>query len=268
MNKYKLAIIGSGSLGSIIGKVVAQDMSEKYEILGVLSGRRENAIKLADEIGCRAYKTLAEIIDDRPDYVIEATSPGVFKEIGVEILASGISLIPLSVGALADKEFYNNVKETALENNCRVHIPPGAVGGFDVLGASMLMEDGDVSITTEKSPESLEGAPFLKNKELSKEKTEELFSGYAKEAIEHFPKNVNVAVATALATTGVENTRVLINSIPGSKSNKHTIKLKAETVNVTIAIETMPSKDNPKSSALAAYSVIGLLKNLVAPIAF
>src|SRR5699024_7964930 len=133
---------------------------------------------------------------------------------------------------------------------------------------SMLMEDGDVSITTEKSPGSLEGAPFLKNKELSKEKTEEIFSGYAKEAIEHFPKNVNVAVATALATTGVENTKVLIKSIPGSQSNKHTIKLKAETVNVTIAIETMPSKDNPKSSALAAYSVIALLKNLISPIAF
>jgi len=268
VNKYTLAIIGSGSLGSIIGNVVAQDMSVEYEILGVLSGRTENAVKLADEIGGRAYKTLDEIIDDKPDYIIEAASPDVFKDIGVEILANGISIIPLSVGALADEEFYNSVKETAVKNNSRVHIPPGAVGGFDVLRASMLMEDGNVSITTAKSPESLEGAPFLKNRALSKEKAEEIFSGYAKEAIEHFPKNVNVAVATALATTGVENTKVLIKSIPGSQSNKHTIKLKAETVNVTIAIETMPSKDNPKSSALAAYSVIALLKNLISPIAF
>ena len=268
MNKYKLAIIGSGSLGSIIAKVIAQDMSEDYEILGVLSGRIENAIKLADEIGCRAYKTLDDIIDDRPDYIIEAASPNVFKDIGLEILANGINLIPLSVGALADTEFYNRVKEMATENKCRVHIPPGAVGGFDVLRASMLMEDGKVSITTEKSPESLDGAPFLKNKDLSKEKIQEVFSGYAQQAIEHFPKNVNVAVATALATTGVENTKVFINSSPGSKRNKHTIKLMAETVNVTIAIETIPSKNNPRSSTLAAYSVIGLLKNLKSPIVF
>lgn|SRR5690554_1951655 len=268
MKKYKLAIIGSGSLGSIIGKVVSRDLSEEYEILGVLSGRIENAIKLADEIGCKAYKTLDEIIDDKPDYVIEAASPDVFKDIGVELLANGINVIPLSVGALADQTFYENVKKTAIENTSRVHLPAGAIGGLDVLRASMLMEDGEVSITTDKSPESLYGAPILKGRKLSEEKAEEIFNGFAKEAIEHFPENVNVAVATALAASGVENTKVSINSIPGLKSNKHEIKLRGETVDVTIQIETTPSEDNPKSSTLAAYSVISLLENLVSPIAF
>ena len=268
MKKYKLAIIGSGSLGSIIGRVVSKDLQEEYEILGVLSGRVENAIRLADEINCKAYKSLDEMIDDAPDYIIEATFPDVLKEIGVKILANGINLIPLSVGALADKEFYDKVKETASENKCRVHIPSGAVGGFDVLCASMLMGDAAVSITTEKSPESLNGAPFLKGRKLSEEKAEEVFSGFAMEAIEHFPENVNVAVTTALATTGVENTKVAIRSIPGFESNKHEIELDGETVHVTVIIETKPSKDNPKSSALAAYSVISLLQNLVSPIAF
>lgn len=268
MKKYKLAIIGSGSLGSIIGKTVAQDMKEEYEILGVLSGRNENAIKLADEIGCIAYKTLEEIINDKPDYIVEAATPGVFKDIGIEILKNGISIIPLSVGALADKEFHDIVKQTAVENNCRVHLPAGAVGGFDVLKASTLMGDGDVSITTEKSPKSLVGAPFLKNRKLSKEKSEKIFKGSAKEAINHFPKNVNVAVATALATVGVDNTKVIIKSVPGSESNKHTIKFKAETVNINLSIETTPSQDNPKSSSLAAYSVIALLKNIASPITF
>ncbi|MFA6360547.1 MAG: NUMOD3 domain-containing DNA-binding protein, partial [Dysgonamonadaceae bacterium] len=169
MKKYKLAIIGSGSLGSIIGRVVSKDLSEEYEILGVLSGKIENAIKLAEEIDCKAYKTLDDVIDDQPDYIIEAASPDLFKDIGIKILANGINLIPLSVGALADKEFYNNVKETASKNNCRVHIPAGAVGGLDVLRASMLMEDAEVTITTEKSPESLNGAPFLKGRKLSEE---------------------------------------------------------------------------------------------------
>lgn len=268
MKKYKLAIIGSGSLGSIIGKVVSQKLSEKYEIIGVLSRKIENAKKLADEIDCKAYKALNEVIDDKPDYIIEAASTDVFKDMGVEILTNGINLIPLSAGALADKEFYNNIKEAALKNNCQVHIPSGAVGGFDVLSASLLMEDVEVSIITEKSPNSLNGAPFLKGKKLSEEKAEEIFAGFAMEAIEHFPENVNVAVTTALATTGVENTKVSINSIPGFESNKHEIKLVGETISVNIIVETTPSKDNPKSSTLAAYSVISLLKNLVAPITF
>ena len=268
MKKYKLAIIGSGSLGSIIARVVSKQMHDEYEILGVQSGRLENAIKLANEIGCKAYKSLDEAINDKPDYIIEAASPAVFKEIGVKILSNGISLVPLSVGALADKDFYNNVKATASENNCRVHIPAGAVGGFDVLRASMSMEDAKVSITTEKSPQSLNGAPFLKGRKLSEEKAEEIFSGYAMEAIEYFPENVNVAVTTALATIGVENTKVSINSIPGFESNKHEIKLVGDTVNETVIVETTPSNDNPKSSSLAAYSVISVLENLVSPITF
>lgn len=268
MKKYKLAIIGSGSLGSIIGKVVSRDLSEEYEIIGVLSGNIENAIKLADEIGCKAYNSLNEIIDDKPDYIVEAASPAVFKDLGIKILENGISIIPLSVGALADNEFYSKVKETALKNKCRVHIPAGAVGGFDVLHAALLMEDAEVSITTEKSPESLEGAPFLKGKKLSEEREEEIFNGFAKEAIKHFPENVNVAVATALATTGVKKTKVSINSIPDFNNNRHTIKLKGKTINVDIIVETSPSQDNPKSSTLAAYSVISLLKDLVSPITF
>lgn len=268
MKKHKLAIIGSGALGSIIARFVSQKLCQRYEILGVLSGRIENAIKLADEIGCKAYKVLDEVINDKPDYVIEAASPDVFKNIGAEILANGINIIPLSVGALADKAFYELVKEAALKNNSRVHIPSGAVGGFDVLRASMLMEDVGVSIATEKSPASLNGAPFLKGRKLSEEKTEEIFSGFAKEAIEHFPENVNVAVTTALATTGAETTKVSISSTPGLESNKHEIKLKGETVKVNVIIETTPSQDNPKSSTLAAYSVIGLLENLVSPITF
>ena len=268
MKKYKVAIIGSGSLGSIIGNVVARDFKEEYKILGVLSGRIENAEKLANAIGSRAYKTLDELLDDKPDYIIEAASPDVFKAIGVKVLAHGISIIPLSVGALADKEFYEKAKQAALNNKSRIHIPTGAVGGLDVLRGAVLMEDVEVRITTEKSPKSLNGAPFLKGRKLSEEKAEEIFSGSAKEAITHFPKNVNVAVATALAGTGVENTKVSINSIPGLESNRHTIEVVGETIKVSATVETTPSEANPKSSSLAAYSVISLLKDLAAPIKF
>lgn len=268
MGKYKLAIIGSGSLGSIIGKFVTQNMSQEYDLLGVMSGRIENAVKLADSLGCKAYESIEEVIDDKPDYIIEAAFPAVFKDIGIKVLTNGINLFPLSVGALADKKFYKEIKDAASKNNCRVHIPSGAVGGFDVLRASMLMDDAEVSVTTKKSPKSLNGAPFLKGRKLSEQKAEELFNGSAKEAIEHFPENINVAVTTALATIGVEHTKVSINSIPGLENNRHEIKLLGRSVNLDIVIETTPSDDNPKSSSLAAFSVISLLQNLVSSITF
>ncbi len=268
MKKYKLAIVGSGSLGTIIGENILKYLSKEYEIIGIFSSRIENSTKLANTLKCKAYESLDEIIQDKPDYIIEAASPNVVKNIGIEILKNGINLIPLSVGAFADEVFYKKVEKAASENNSRVHIPSGAVGGFDVLSSAMLMEDVEVSIKTEKSPKSLNGAPFLKGRELSKESIEEIYCGSAKEAIKFFPKNVNVAVAVALATSGVENTKVNIWSIPNLKSNKHTIKLVGETINVEVIIESTPSTNNPKSSTLAAYSVIVLLKNLISPITF
>lgn len=268
MKKHKVAIVGSGALASVIAEALSKELSKEYELLGVFSGRLENALKLSDKFNCKAYNSLDEIIEDNPDYIIEAASPNVIKDIGIKILENGINLIPLSIGALADKEFYKKIEQAALDNNSRVHLPSGAVGGFDVLRAAMLMEDVEVSIVTEKSPKSLNGAPFLDGRQLSKDKVEEVFSGSANEAIEVFPKNVNVAVATASATVGVDNTRTVIRSMPNLLSNKHEIQLLGNTIKVTIAIETTPSIINPKSSTLAAYSVIALLKNLVSPIVF
>ena len=50
MKKYKIAIVGSGALGSIIGRVVSQNLFNEYDILGIYSRRIENATKLANKI--------------------------------------------------------------------------------------------------------------------------------------------------------------------------------------------------------------------------
>ena len=268
MKKHKVSIIGCGALGTLIGEVVCKDLTDKYEVLGVYSRTGENTKRLANHLSCKAYETFDEVIDDKPDYLIEAANPDVIKEIGVRVLENGINLIPLSVGAFADEDFYKVMEKKAIENNVRVHMPAGAVGGFDVLHGSMLTEDVDISIVTEKSPRSLNGAPFLRGRKLSEEKEEEIFTGSASEAIKCFPKNINVAVATALATKGVNDTKVVIKSVPGLMSNKHHIKSKGDTIEVNISIESTPSANNPKSSTLAAYSVIALLKNLVSPITY
>lgn len=268
MHRFTVGIIGSGSLGSIIAKEISSQLYENYEVVGILSGKFENALKLANEINCKAYNDLDELIREIPDYIIEAASPNAVKDSATRILQNGINLIVLSIGAFADEIFYKTVKETAKENNCRVHLASGAVGGFDVLSSAILMEDSSVEIVTEKSPNSLNGAPFLKGRELSQENVEEVFTGTAKEAIIAFPKNINVAVATGLASVGVDNMNVVIRSVPGMKSNRHTIKLKGDTIKVTVQIESTPSPDNPKSSTIAAWSVISLLRRLISPITF
>lgn len=268
MKKKKLVVLGSGALGTIIAETVCQKLSKNYEILGIFSETQEESLELSKKINCKTYSSLDQAILDKPDYLIEAAGSDVVKDIAIKVLENGINLIPLSVGAFADKDFYKAIKEKAIENNVRIHIPSGAVGGFDVLRGAMLIEDVDVSITTEKSPESLEGVPFLKGRRLSRDNEELVFKGSASQAIKHFPENVNVAVATALSTIGVDKTEVIIKSIPKTASNKHRIESIGETIKINLEIESTPSKENPKSSELAAYSVIALLENLASPISF
>lgn len=268
MEKTRIAIIGTGALGGLIAEEIKKTLSKDYELLGLYGRDFDRTANMAKQIGCKTYRTLEEVLKDGPDFIVEAASSQVIKEIGLQALKRGINLIILSSGVMADKKFYREMEETARKNKIKVYIPSGAVGGFDVLQAAKLMEETESKITTEKHPESLNGAPFLQGRILSEEEEELVFQGTAEEAIKHFPKNINVAVATALATNGVENTQVIIKSNPALNSNKHRIELKGPSIRVSVEVESIPSEDNPKSSTLAAWSVIGLLKNLAAPICF
>ena len=75
MERIRLAIVGSGALGSIIARAIVKDLREDFELVGILSGRYENALKLADEVNTKAYRDLDEVLEERPDYIIEAAGP-------------------------------------------------------------------------------------------------------------------------------------------------------------------------------------------------
>ena len=57
-----------------------------------------------------------------------------------------------------------------------------------------------------------------------------VFTGNAKQAIATFPRRVNVAVATSLATTGPEITGVTMHSVPGWVGDDHCITAEIEGV--------------------------------------
>ena len=133
MGKLKLGILGNGYLADIIVEAGLKGMLDEYELVGVLGRTREKTELLAKKGGCRACSTIDELLALAPDYVAEAASVQSVKDCGVKILASGASMIVLSIGAFADKEFYGQVKETAAVHGTRVYIASGAVGGFDVL---------------------------------------------------------------------------------------------------------------------------------------
>ena len=100
---------------------------------------------------------------------------------------------------------------------------------------------------------------------LTEEKvTEEttVFEGKAFEAIEKFPKNMNISIILSLAGIGIDQTNVRLIADPKADKNIHQIKLSGDFGEAELTIKNEPLPENPKTSALAALSILGTLERI------
>lgn len=267
MEKKRLGIMGSGFLSGIVVKAWKDGLLPDYEIVGVLGRNEQTAGELAAEAGCPACRTLDELLALKPEYITEAASVQMVKDSAEKVLSSGCSLVVLSIGAFADTAFYEKVKETAKENGTKVYIASGAVGGFDVLRTVTLMGEAAehqraaAGIETRKGPKSLMNTPLFEEHLLTDTEETKVFSGNAGEAISLLPTKVNVAVASSLATIGPKDTTVQITSVPGFVGDDH--KITAEIPGVKAVVDIYSS-----TSAIAGWSMVAVLQNIVSPIVF
>lgn len=267
MSKKKVAIIGTGIIGTTIAKELKVHLENSYELVGMMKRTNEQIEELSARFDTKVVTDFSDLLQLAPDFIIEAASVDIVKEYGAEILSHGIHFIPLSVGALADNDFYDKLQQKALANHAVLYIPSGAIGGFDFMRKMTLADPPEVEINTYKSPESLSDAPFLKDESFIMNEKEVVFDGSAQEAIVGFPQNINVAVATGLATIGPENVRTIIHSIPGLEANIHEITIRNKKGTTDIRFAAQPS-DNARTSSITPWSVISLLKNIADPVRF
>ncbi|MGQ1947825.1 aspartate dehydrogenase domain-containing protein [Geofilum sp. OHC36d9] len=266
MKTYTFAIAGCGKLAHIIVGALLKDLLPQFKLIASHSRTFEKAQEIADiietstlEYSCKACATFEELLELKPDYIVETASPSAFKEWALPALKNGSSIVTLSIGALADADFYKTVQQTALENNTRVHLASGAIGGFDVLRTVSLMEENTVTFTTQKGPDSLKNTDVYDDS--LQNETREVFKGNAKEAIALFPTRVNVAVAASLASVGPEKIQVSINSVPGFVGDDHRIEIKSDQIHAVVDVYS-------KTAQIAGWSVVNTLRNIVSPIAF
>lgn len=264
MNKKKVAVIGYGALGRILVDGIREKLDGSCQLTGVLVRHVEQSGKANGDL--HFYTDIDKLLEEKPDYVVEIASKEAVAEYGCKVLESGAGLIITSVGALAADEQYEKLSETAARCGSKVYVTSGAIGGFDVMQTISMMGNAKASIQNCKAPVSLNGAPYLKGRLLSDTDVELVFHGTAREAIEGFPNNVNVAVASAVASVGVDAMDVIIESRPGLRDNVHRVQVENDSVKATIEISSRPDRNNPKSSVMTAWSVVALLQNLLSPI--
>ena len=268
LEKIPVALVGCGTLGSLVAAELNKGSAGPYSLIAALDASPDKTAAVTATSGGKVCSTLDELLAAKPRYVIEAATAQVFKSIALPVLRSGADLVVLSAGALVDDEFVVALRREAKELGRIVHIASGAIGAFDLAQAAKAAGGLTCRMETEKPPSGLEGAPYLKGRALSKESAEVLFEGSAREAIAAFPKNVNVVTAMSFATMGVDSVRASIISNPARTLNKHSIVLEGAFGRAKCEIEIRPSPENPRSSMLAAYSVVALLRKLTDPIRY
>ncbi|MDY3118713.1 MAG: aspartate dehydrogenase domain-containing protein [Peptoniphilus sp.] len=263
-----IAVIGYGALGHILVDALLNTLNEDYCLKGIFDQAFKDKALSIQEQTIPLYKDFESLLMDDTDIVVEIAGVGAVKEYIVALLEKGKDVVITSVGALADGELYERIERTAKKSSRKVHITSGAIGGFDLMGTLTLMGGVYAEIQSTKAPKSLNGAPYLQGKDLPSNKKTVAFEGSATEAIQGFPKNTNVAVATGINTVGADATKVRILSDPESVGNTHRVTVENDKAKAVVEITSKPDPNNPKSSVTAAWSVAALLKNLASPIQF
>lgn len=264
----RIALIGCGAIGRVIAEAVTGGMVTAT-LECIYDVNPENSRRLAESLSpapklCRSFD---EVLTSGASLVVEAASQEAVRSYALEILRAGKNLMLMSVGALMDEDLLDSMKKAARENNVKIYIPSGAVGGLDALKAASIGKVDEVKLITTKHPRGLKDAPYLRRRGgLDWEEKMILYMGNSKDAVKKFPANINVSATLALSGVGPKKTMVEIVSDPEVDVNIHEVFVKGDFGSFRMMFKNLPSPDNPKTSYLAALSAIAMLKRITSPL--
>jgi aspartate dehydrogenase len=240
----KVGIIGCGAIGTLIAEAVERKLVVCDELI-LYDYNVEKAEKLKSSLRfpVTVVASLEEMLRLKPKVIVEAASQQAVREYASRIISEDINLIVMSTGALLDL----NVQSSKL------HMPSGAIGGLDALSSAALAGIDEIVLTSRKNPRALD----LTNKE-----AKIVYEGTAEEAARLYPREMNVAATLAL-TVKPAKVKVQVISDPAVQRNTHEFRVKWRFGEMFLRFANDPHPENPRTSALAAWSAIKLLQSLL-----
>jgi len=250
----KVALIGGGSIACVIVRSLLERHPE-IRIVGALGHDRDRA---KERLGGRIPVTssIDELMSWKPT-LVECAGHEALAEHGVAVLERGVDLIVASVGALARPELERALREAAGAGRSHIRIPSGAIGGLDALAAARVGGLDSVRYSGRKSVQAWRGTAAERVVDLATlDKAAVIFEGSARDAALMYPQNANVTAATALAGVGFDATRVTLFADPHARGNEHEIEATGRFGTMKFSVVNAPLPENPKTSSLAAYSLV------------
>lgn len=234
-----LGIIGCGAIGSFLSELLPR---AGFTISVVYDLDQSKTMKIAEKTGAKVARDFEEFLGHSMDLVIECASQEALKKYSEKIILSGRDLITLSIGAFADSEFYNKISKLCEKTGRKIYVAH-AVAGLDAISAvADLIEE--VEIESRKNRKILGDLNF---------------EGDAFEAALKFPKSMNVALALSLAAKRIARVRLIASD---EDENVHIIRVKWKYGEIESKVRNKTMENNPRTSVLAALSVVRILKNI------
>ena len=261
MLPFPVALIGGGSIACVI----ARSLLEKHPQVRLVGALDQNIASARERLDKRIPLTasLDELLSWKPRLVVECAGHAALGELGAGVLKHGIDLVVASVGALARPEIERALREAAAAGGACIRIPSGAIGGLDALASARVGGLDWVRYVGRKPVDAWRGtaAERVVNLDAVTEATI-IFEGSARDAALTYPQNANVTAATALAGVGFDATRVTLFADPAARGNEHQIEAEGRFGSLRFSVVNNALPQNPKTSSLAAYS---LLRCVIAP---
>ena len=251
----KIGLIGNGAIARYVQNAIEQ-RSHSVDAMLVRRARVPENPKL--------YVGSVRELPADLDLVIDCAGHTGLTAHGPDVLSRGMDLITVSLGALADHDFFQALEAAALQGGSKLHLASGAIGALDCLQAARVGRLEQVTYVGRKPPAGWQGSLAEQKIDLAALSTGQQthFTGTAREAALSYPKNANVAAAVALAGVGFDKTNVRLIADADISENIHEIEAKGSFGSFTFQINGRSLPGNPRSSALAAMSVVSKLDSL------
>lgn len=246
----RIALIGYGAIGRPIAEYLEGE-PRAGQLVAVL---RQSCTSPLD------VENVEALCQANPDLVVEAAGQGPATRYIPEILDRGIDVLMLSVGALARREFEERINSSGPG---RLLISTGAVGGLDILKAHKISGSLESVHLTSTISEGAVPADLRSQVVWAEDDGAEdvlLFNGSARDAALTFPQIANVAATVSIASLGLDSTQATIRVQKRTQTKRHVVEAVSKLGSVVVAIESVVSATNPRTSATTPYAVIRFLE--------
>lgn len=261
----QVGIAGFGTIGRVVARHI-EASALPLTLAAVSAGNRARA-----EAAMAGLQRPVPIVDIAElvalsDIIVDSAPTAAFPDIATATLSAGKTLVTVSGAALMQ---WPEAAEIARTHGGRIILATGALLGLDAVRAAAIGTIHSVRMVTRKPVKSLIKAEHVVRNNIDLSNLTgplKIFEGSAREGAIAFPANVNVAAALGMAGVGPERTQLEIWADPALERNTHRITVDSDSARFELAIENIPTLENPGTGRITAQSIVAALNDLVGPI--